>query len=316
MPQNRSNQLQPNRRQALQLAAGAAVAAQVSRSATAAPADRDTSNRRIRQSIVHWCFASHGEQWSVERTCQVAQELGYESVELISPDNLPLLQKYDLTCAIVGVPVSPGPAFMRGFNNPEFHPMLLENTKKSIDYAADNGFPNVIAFTGFSAKDVTKADGPHWSLEEGANHCVEGFKRLMDYAEQKKVNVCLEMLNSRDAEDMKGHPGYQGDHTDYCIEIIKRVNSERMKLLFDIYHVQIMDGDVIRRIREHAKYIGHVHTAGNPGRRELDDQQEINYPPIMRALQEVNYQGFVGQEFIPTGDPYKGLKEAFDICDV
>ena len=116
----------------------------------------------------------------------------------------------------------------------------------------------------------------------GAKNCVAGFKKIIGYAEKKKVNLCLEMLNSRVDVEMKGHPGYQGDHTDYCIEIIKQVGSPRMKLLFDIYHVQIMDGDVISRIRQHAGYIGHIHTAGNPGRAELDDTQEINYPPIMR----------------------------------
>src|SRR5262249_17466988 len=144
----------------------------------------------------------------------------------------------------------------------------------------------------------------------GIKNCVAGFKKIVGYAEARKVNLCLEMLNSRVAEEMKGHPGYQGDHTDYCMEIIKQVGSPRMKLLFDIYHVQIMDGDVIRRLRQHAEYIAHVHTAGNPGRRELDDQQEINYRPIMKALVEVGYKGYVGQEFIPTRDPLAGLKEA------
>jgi len=130
------------------------------------------------------------------------------------------------------------------------------------------------------------------------------------------VNLCLEMLNSRATGYMKGHPGYQGDHTDYCIEIIKAVGSERLKLLFDIYHVQIMDGDVITRIRQYKDYIGHVHTAGNPGRGELDNKQEINYPPIMSALLEVGYKGYVGQEFMPTRDPLAGLREAVALCDV
>ena len=115
---------------------------------------------------------------------------------------------------------------------------------------------------------------------------------------------------------MKGHPGYQGDHTDYCVDIIKRVGSPNLKLLFDIYHVQIMDGDVISRIRQHKEYLGHIHTAGNPGRGELDAHQEIQYRAIMEALADVGYQGFVGQEFIPTRDPLAGLKEAIAICDV
>ena len=115
---------------------------------------------------------------------------------------------------------------------------------------------------------------------------------------------------------MKGHPGYQGDHTDYCIDILKQVSSPRLKLLFDIYHVQIMDGDIVRRIHQLKDYIGHVHTAGNPGRGELDNKQEINYPPIMQALVDIGYKGFVGQEFIPTRDPFQGLREAVTLCDV
>ncbi len=153
--------------------------------------------------------------------------------------------------------------------------------------------------------------------DEGAKNCVAGFKKIVGHAEKQGVTICLEMLNSRvSTHPMKGHPGYQGDHTDYCIDIIKQVGSPRLKLLFDIYHVQIMDGDVIARIRQHAEHIGHVHTAGNPGRGELDNLQEINYPPIMQALIDVKYDGYVGQEFIPTRDPLVGLFEAVKLCDV
>jgi hydroxypyruvate isomerase len=179
--------------------------------------------------------------------------------------------------------------------------------RKTIDACAEAGFPNVITFTGF------REDIPD---DEGAKNCIAGYKKIVGYAEEKKVTLCLEMLNSRVKEEMKGHPGYQGDHTDYCVDIIKKVGSERLKLLFDIYHVQIMDGDVIRRIKQHAEYIAHVHTAGNPGRCELDDKQEINYRPIMQALVDVGYKGYVGQEFIPTRDASKGLEEAVALCDV
>ena len=131
------------------------------------------------------------------------------------------------------------------------------------------------------------------------------------------MTLALEMLNTREGtHPMKGHPGYQGDHVDYVMDIINQVGSPRLKLLFDIYHVQIMDGDVIRRIRALGDAIAHVHTAGNPGRGELDDRQEIQYPPIMRALLETGYKGYVGQEFIPTGDPMKGLRQAVALCDV
>jgi hydroxypyruvate isomerase len=148
-------------------------------------------------------------------------------------------------------------------------------------------------------------------------NCVEGYKRIVGHAEKKKVTLCLEMLNSRvGSHPMKGHPGYQGDHTDYCVELINKVGSPRLKLLFDIYHVQIMDGDVIARIRQHKDVIAHVHTAGVPGRGELDEKQEVNYPAVMRALADVKYKGYVGQEFIPTRDALEGLRQAVGACTV
>jgi hydroxypyruvate isomerase len=259
---------------------------------------------RINQSVVSWCFAKH---WSVEETCKHAKNLGCKSVELIDSKHWPVLKKHGLTCAISGIPVD-GPPFIKGYNNPEYHGWLIKATKQAIDESADFGCPNVIAFTGY-AED--------FSREQGAKNCIEGFKKVAGYAEKKGVTICLEMLNSRDDTDPnKGHPGYQGDHTDYCMEILNAVGSPRVKLLFDIYHVQIMDGDVIRRIGECGDMIGHVHTAGNPGRGELDDKQEINYPPIMKALLDIKYKAFVGQEFIPTRDPVKGLTEAVELCDV
>jgi hydroxypyruvate isomerase len=243
----------------------------------------------------------------VEETCKHARDLGCKSVELIASKHWPVLKKYGLTCAISGIPVE-GPPFIKGYNNPEYHGWLIKATKQAIDESANFGCPNVIAFTGFSE---------NFSKEDGAKNCIEGFKKVAGYAEKKGVTICLEMLNSRDDTDPnKGHPGYQGDHTDYCMEILNAVGSPRVKLLFDIYHVQIMDGDVIRRIGECGDMIGHIHTAGNPGRGELDNKQEINYPPIMKALLKVGYKGFVGQEFIPTRDPLKGLTEAVELCDV
>jgi hydroxypyruvate isomerase len=146
---------------------------------------------------------------------------------------------------------------------------------------------------------------------------VAGFKQIVGYAEKKGINLAIEMLNSRVTDHpMKGHPGYQGDHVDYCMEIIRQVGSNRLGLLFDIYHVQIMDGDIIRRIHQCGEAIMHVHTAGNPGRGELDAAQEINYPPCMQALLDIGYKGYVGQEFIPTRDALAGLTEAVKLCDV
>jgi len=272
---------------------------------------------RITQSIVQWCFENFGEKWSVERTCQVAKALGCRSVELLDPIHYPTLKKYGLTCAIGQIDLPPDPPFLRGFNNPDHWPRVTKATRDAIDAAAAFGTPSVICFTGYSAKDPAEPNGPHLSKEEGARNCVEGFKKILGYAEQKKVTLCLEMLNSReDTHPMKGHPGYQGDHTDYCIDILKQVSSPRLKLLFDVYHVQIMDGDIVRRIHQLKEYIGHVHTAGNPGRGELDNKQEINYPPIMQALVDVGYKGYAGQEFIPTRDPFQGLREAVTLCDV
>jgi hydroxypyruvate isomerase len=267
--------------------------------------DQAATKGRIKQSIVHWCFEKH---WNIEETAKIAQKLGCQSIELVSPDSWPTLKKYDLTCAIATIDMQPDPPFVKGFNNPKYWPQVMKATREAIDAAQAFGVKSVIAFTGM-------AEG--LSDEEGAANCVKGFKQIIGYAEEKKVNICLEMLNTRDdTHPMKGHPGYQGDHTDYCIDIIKKVGSPRMKLLFDIYHVQIMDGDVIRRLKQHKEHIGHIHTAGNPGRAELDDNQEINYPPIMRTLLDIDYEGYVGQEFIPTGDPLAGLTQAVKLCDV
>lgn len=269
--------------------------------------EKASSSKRlgnIRQSVVYWCYSKH---WSVEETCQHALDLGCESIELVGPKDWPTLKKNGLTCAIAPIDVE-GKPFVKGFNNPGYHPWLLDVTKKAIDESADFGCPNVIAFTGFS-------EG--FSSEDGARNCINGFKKLAGYAEKKGVTVCLEMLNSRvGGHPDKGHPGYQGDHIDYCMDILHAVGSPRVKLLFDVYHVQVMDGDVIQRIKECGDMIGHVHTAGNPGRGELDQNQELNYVPIMKALLEINYQGFVGQEFIPTGNPLASLKQAVELCDV
>lgn len=197
--------------------------------------------------------------------------------------------------------------FVTGMNNPQHHEMCVKKLRAQIDACADFGVRNVISFTGMR-EDI--------SDEQGLKNCVAGYKKVIGYAEKKGVDICLEMLNSRVDKTMQGHPGYQGDHTDYCVEIIRKVGSERMKLLFDIYHVQIMDGDIIQRIRQYKDLIGHYHTAGNPGRKELDDSQEINYKAIMEEIVRTGYKGFVGQEFIPTRDPLQGLREAVRLCDV
>ena len=281
------------------VAAGAVVAA----APLAARAEFDAAkvrDGRLRQSLVHWCYKDH---WpDVEQFCRNAKDLGCHSVELIPPEHWPVLKNHGLTCAIAS-----SHGFVKGFNNPKHWPECVDILTKRIDACADAGFPSVITFTGMREgipDDV------------GARNCVEGYKKVVGYAESKKVTLCLEMLNSRVDATMKGHPGYQGDHTDYCVDIIKRVGSPRLKLLFDVYHVQIMDGDVIARLRQHKEYIGHVHTAGVPGRGELDEKQEINYPGVMRAIADAGIKAYVGQEFIPTRDPMEGLRQACEVCTV
>jgi hydroxypyruvate isomerase len=272
---------------------------------------------RIKQSIVEWCFTKTGDQWSVEKLCQVARELGVPSVELCPAAEYPTLKKYGLACAIGFLDMSPDAPFKKGFNNPRHWPRVIKATTEAIDAAADFGVDNVIAFTGYAATDPDDSKSAMLTMEEGADNCVAGFKQVMGYAEKKGVTLSLELLNTKDdTHPMKGHPGYQGDHLEYCVDIIRRVGSPRLKLLFDIYHVQIMEGDVIRNLRRYKDYIGHVHTAGNPGRGELDHKQEINFPPIMEALLEIGYTGYVGQEFIPTRNAYEGLREAVMLCDV
>jgi hydroxypyruvate isomerase len=211
----------------------------------------------------------------------------------------------------------PGMPFMRGFNNLKFHDELLERTGKMIDDCSDAKCPSVISFVGYKWMNPDDPKSGAITQDDAFANCVKGLKRIAKQAEKKGVTICVEHLNTRDDTDpMKGHPGYQGDDLEFVAAILKKVGSPRVKLLFDIYHVQIMHGDVIRRIEANKELIGHVHTAGVPGRGELDETQEINYPPIIKKLLDVGYTGFLGQEFIPTRDPFAGLKQAVKLCDV
>lgn len=273
-------------------------------------------NGRIKQSIVHWCFNSAGEMWDLDRTCQVTRDLGCDAVEIVPPSDWGTLQKHGIKCVLTpnGMPGAP---FVKGFNNPEYHAELVTRATEMIDATAQAGFPNVIAFTGYKWRNAEDPTSGEISADECIDNCVAGLKKLVGHAEKKGVTLCLEHLNTRDgSHPMKGHPGYQGDDINLVSKIIRKVGSPRLKLLFDFYHVQIMHGDIIRRIEEHKDIIGHVHVAGNPGRGELDNEQEINFPPILRKLLAVGYQGYVGQEFIPTRDPLQGLREAVQLCDV
>jgi hydroxypyruvate isomerase len=304
-PLNQNNRSPISRRHMLKIAAGASAAALgLASCASIERLGKPVATKgRINHSIAHWCFAPH---WELEEMCKVANILGCKSIELVGPGDFATLEKNGLVCALAPNG-TPDPPFVKGFNNPEYHDMVIAKTRETIDACAEYNFPSVIAFTGF------REDIPD---EVGIENCVTGLKKIAGYAEKKKVTLCLEILNSRVGEDMKGHPGYQGDHTDYCMEIIKKVGSPRIKLLFDIYHVQIMDGDVISRIRQYKDYIGHYHTAGNPGRNEIGDTQEINYRAIMQEIVKTGYAGYVGHEFIPTRDPYESLRQAVSVCDV
>lgn len=264
---------------------------------------------RIKQVIAAWPFVV-GAGWTPEELIKRARELGVLGVELFSADQLPLLKGTGLVCA-----ATKSHNFERGMNNKNHHPEVFAALEKAIVATAAAGFPNVMTFTGLldtrhheNSSVVTR--------ETGRKNCLEGFQKMATLAEKHGVTLVLESLNSKVAEKMKGHPGYQGDHFDDCVEIAKAVSSPAFKVLFDAYHVQIMDGDLIRRIRKHHEFIGHVQIAGNPGRGEIGDDQEINYRGLMKALLEVGYRGYVGHEWIPTGDPLQGLKDAISICDI
>jgi sugar phosphate isomerase/epimerase len=298
------------------LAAGLSLPGSLSASG-AKKRGKAVQNDRIKQILVSWPFMSFGENWSLEQLCQAAVDLGCHGIELVGPDEWPTMQEYGLICGM-SVNGMPDPPFEKGLNNPRYRDEVIAKTKQRIQECADADVPNVIAFTGFKYRDLDNPDAGVISPDEGAVYTIEGLKELALDAERLGVTVCLEHLNSRyENDDYRGHPGYQGDDIDYCANIIRRVGSPNVKLLFDIYHVQMMNGDVIARIHEYGTdLIGHIHTAGVPHRRELDDKQELFYPPIMEALLEIGYEGYVGQEFIPTRDPMEGLREAIELCDV
>jgi hydroxypyruvate isomerase len=258
-------------------------------------------NNRIKQSIMGWTF----NPMPTEELAKHCRDLGMHAMEGVNAKFYPLIRELGLKISITG-----SHGFAKGPCDPAHRESSVEAIRKGIDLAVSVDCPNVITFTGMRAPGLTD--------EQMTRNCVEAWKSVAGYAEEKKVTICLEHLNSRDAtHPMKGHPGYFGDDVDHCIDMVKQVGSPRMKLLFDIYHVQVMNGDVIRRIRTYRDHIGHYHTAGCPGRGELDETQELNYPAIVKAILETGYQGYLAQEFIPTwDDKVKALRHAVRICDV
>jgi len=258
---------------------------------------------RINHSVCKWCYG--GIQ--LEPFCQAAKEIGLQSVELLEVPDFPLLKKYDLTCAMVsGVPGG----ITSGLNRVENHDKIVEFYERTAPLVAAAGFRNIICFSG-NRKGM--------SDEQGLENCAKGLKRVAAICEKHKVVAVMELLNSK-----IDHADYMCDHSKWGVELCKRVGSDAFKLLYDIYHMQIMEGDVIRTIKGDPKkgvesaapYIAHYHTGGVPGRNEIDETQELYYPAIMKAIVETGYKGFVAQEFIPKRDPLTSLKQGVHICDV
>ncbi len=289
------------------LALGTATAAQLAHAAQdpvsdpSADAEPATRKGRIRQSVMGWCF----KPMPPLELAKAGKRLGLAAIEGIDSKFYPEVKKIGLEISLVG-----SHGFAKGPVDTQHHTEVESRLRQSIDTAVNVGCPNVITFTGMRVSDMRD--------ETAVRNCLDCWKQVIGYAEQHGITLCLEHLNSRDdSHPMKGHPGYFGDDVDLCLDLIKQMDSPRFKLLFDVYHVQVMHGDVIRRLRAAQQWIGHYHTAGNPGRLEIDEHQEINYPPIMRAILDTGYTGYVAQEFIPTWDePLRSLEHAIGVCDV
>jgi len=250
----------------------------------------------INHSVCKWCY----DKIPLEEMCKAAKTMGITSIELLGPNEWPTLKKYGLTCAL---PNGAGKGIEKGFNDPQYHDELVASYEAVIPQVANAGYDKLICFSG-------NRNG--LSDEQGLENCAKGLKRLMKTAEKHKVALTMELLNSK-----VDHRDYQCDHTQWGVELCKRVGSEYFKLLYDIYHMQIMEGDIIRTIKEYHPYINHYHTGGVPGRHEIDETQEIYYPAVMRAIVETGYKGHVSQEFIPARkEPLVSLKQSISICDV
>jgi hydroxypyruvate isomerase len=278
-------------------------------SALAAPRAFAAEPTKIKQVIAAWPFFT-GAGWTPADLIKHAKDLGTAGVELLPIEHWPLLKGTGLVCA-----ATKSHTFVRGMNNKGHHAECFKALTSAIEATGAHGFPNVMTFTGLA----DTSDHPNGSVvtpEAGRRNCIEGYKKMAALAEKNKVSMVLEPLNSRVAENMMGHPGYQGDHLDECLDIVRAVSSPSLKVLFDAYHIQIMDGDLIRRIRKHHEFIGHVQIAGNPGRGVPDENQEINYRALMRTLQSVKYAGYVGHEWIPRGNALEELRKAVAICNV
>lgn len=278
-----------------------ASAAAVSIAREAADPAYKIKNSGIKHTLMGWCW----KPMDTMVLAQHAKDIGLVGMEGIDRKYYPDVKKLGLGISLVG-----GHGFSNGPCNPKFRDEVIAKLTEGIDVATDVGSKKVITFTGM------KFDG--MDRDKAIKDCLDTWKVVLPHAEKKGITLVLEHLNSRDSSHpMKGHPGYFGDDVDFCVDLIKQMGSPNFKLLFDIYHVSIMNGDVIRRMRQHKDYIGHLHTAGNPGRCELDEHQEINYPAVMQAALEIGYHDYVAHEFIPTwDDPILALRHAAMVCDV
>ena len=253
-------------------------------------------NGNINHSVCKWCYP----KIELEELCKAAKAIGLTSIELQGPAEWPIIQKYGLTCAM---PWGAGKGITQGFNDPKYHDELVASYEDVIPKAANAGLNQLICFSG-------NRNG--MSDEQGLKNCVTGLQRLTKTAEKYKVTLSMELLNSK-----VNHKDYMADRTHWGAELAKAVGSDRFKLLYDIYHMQIMEGDVIATIKAYHPYISHYHTGGVPGRAEIDETQELNYPAIMKAIVATGYKGFVAQEFVPKRpDPLTSLKQSIQICDV
>lgn len=250
----------------------------------------------IRHSVCRWTY----DQLSLEELCLLVKKIGFTAIDLVEPKEFPILKKHGIDSSMcTGAHIS----LTEGWNDPKNHPVLIENYLKYIDLVADAGYKNLICFSG------NRNGMPE---DEGLKNCVNGLKQIMPKAEKRGVIIQLELFNSK-----VNHPDYMADSSRWGIQLCKALGSENIKLLYDIYHMQIMEGDIIHTIQENHHYFGHYHTAGVPGRHELNELQELNYPAIMKAIHATGYQGYVAQEFIPTAsDKNKALAEAVQLCDI
>jgi len=280
------------------LAAAGTVAAAVAHNADAieietAGIKKVATKGRIVQSVSKWCFG----KWSLDQLCEVSKALGLKAIDLLGPSAFPTLKKHGLVCSMISTH-----GLSKGLNRKEQHKQCLAKIRNAIDAASDSGYPNVISFPG------NRAGMPD---DVGVENTVIALKQVAGYAEKKKVTINLEYLNSK-----VNHKDYMFDNMQWGVDVCKGVGSERVKILYDIYHAQIMEGDIIRTIKTCKDYIGHYHTGGNPGRNEIDETQELYYPAIMKAIVETGFKGYVAHEFIPKRDPLAALTYAARICDV